>query len=306
MEGLDGHLVIVSYTVFDALVDRSVIGHHETVPSPLITEHVGHKPAVHTGRDVIDDIEGTHKAACTGIGGRLVSDHIFIEHPLTAHIDGIVVASGLGGAVECEMLHAGHYLVITDELLSRAALISVNHGFGYAGIQVRVLAAAFTRAAPSCVTAQVHHRAESPGNAVGTGLDSRDMGRLLNCSHIPGAGETERNRENRLITVYYVHTEDHRYAKTRGIHGNLLEAAYLSSPFHVEKAADLAVFDTVFDIETYTFTGSDGTGDWQVELADLLLEGHPAHKGRDETVHLRIAGCALRAGRCAYCQRQKR
>ena len=281
--------MVVADSVKDTLGDAGIVRHHETVPAPLVAEHVGKQPLVDRSGHVVDHVERSHKASGAGVGRGLVAGHVFVEHPLAGHVDRVVVAAGLSAAVEGEVLDAGHDLVFGDELLARAALVAVDHSLGHTRIEVGVFPAAFAHTAPPGVTAKVDHRAEGPRDTVGRSLYCSYMGGLLDCFHIEAGRKAERNREHCLIAMNHVHAENQRDAEPRLLYRDLLVATDLGRALHVEKAADFAVCDTVFHTYAHALTGHDGSGYGQIELSGFLLEGHFLHEAVDECVHLGIA-----------------
>ena len=111
------------------------------------------------------------------------------------------------------MLYAGHYLFIRFILLSRSALIAIDHCFGNAGSKIRVLAVAFADSTPARIPGYVQHRTECPADSVRTCFYGRYVSRLFHRLHIPGTGESERYREYGFVTVDYVHSEQERDAE---------------------------------------------------------------------------------------------
>ena len=284
----DAHLVIVPHSVHNALGDAGVVRDHEAVPSPLLAQNVGQQPLVHRCGNVVHHIERGHERAGACVGRSLVTGHVLVEHALVRHVHGVVVAAGLSAAVEREMLDAGHNLVRSGELLARAALVAVDHRLGDAGVQVRVLAAALADTSPARVASEVHHRAEGPRNTVYRSLHGRDVCGLLDRSHIPGAGQSERNREGGLIAMDNVHAEDQRNPEPRLLHRYLLVAADFGGALDVEQAAYLALGDAVFHAHALPFSGDDVARDGKVQLAGLFFDGHLGHEFGDEAVHLLI------------------
>ena len=288
--------MIVAHPVSDALGDAGVVGDHEAVPAPLAPQDIREEPFVHRCGNVVHHVERSHEAARSGIGRSLVTGHIIVEHPLVRHIHGVVVASGLGPAIEGKMLHAGHNLIRGGELLTRPALIAIHHSLGNARVEVRILAASLAHAAPAGIAGKVHHRTERPGNTVGGCLDCGNMGRFHHGIHIPAAGKAQWNGKGGLIAVDNVHAEDKRNAKAGFLHRNLLISANLSGAFHVEKPTNFSVGDTVFNPHAHPFSGDDGSGTREVKLADFLFQCHLGPKRGNETVHIWVRSAFRGAG----------
>ncbi len=168
--------------VYHHLVDCGIVGDYETVEAPEVAEHIGEQPAVSAGGNAVDNIERCHEAASTFFSSSLVRLEIFVEHSLPAHVHGVVVAATFGSAVQCEMLHTGHYLVVG---LHIAPLVSAHHGAGDLRTKARVLAGTLGDTPPTWFAAYVDHGAECPAYACCGSLGSRYPGTLLDGVHIP-------------------------------------------------------------------------------------------------------------------------
>ena len=105
--------------------DGCIVCHHEAVEAPLVAQYVGQQPVVGSGGYSVNFIEGGHGTTYAGLYGSLVGREVFVEHTVAAHIHRVVVAAGLSGAIQCEVLYASHYLVVGTHILT---LIAANHG----------------------------------------------------------------------------------------------------------------------------------------------------------------------------------
>ena len=99
LQRLYADLVEITHTVGHTFGYSSVVRDYESVPAPLVAQHVGKEPFVHGGRHVVYHVKGSHKATCSSICSRFVSCHIFVEHTLTGHVHSIVIPTCLGTAI---------------------------------------------------------------------------------------------------------------------------------------------------------------------------------------------------------------
>ena len=86
----------------------------------------------------------------------------------------------------------------------------------------------------------------------------------------------------------YVHTEQQGDAQARTLNRNLLVFTDFRGAFDIEKAADFSCGYALVDVDALAFTGYDGAGYRQVELAYLLFESHSGHELGDKAVHLLV------------------
>ena len=78
----------------------AVVAYYHSVKSPLLPQYGVAKPFVCGGRNSFDGIERGHNRAYTLFYSRFVRWQILIVHPVAAHVDSVVVASGFGRAIE--------------------------------------------------------------------------------------------------------------------------------------------------------------------------------------------------------------
>ena len=143
------------------------VGDDEAPEAPRTAQDVGHQPAVGGGGHAVHFVERCHHTAYSCLDGSFIRIHVFVEHAVAAHVYGVVVASRFSGAVEGEVLDAGHDFVVALQLLRDViALIAQHHGAGDGTPQEGIFARAFGDTSPTRVTADVDHRAERPRDAV--------------------------------------------------------------------------------------------------------------------------------------------
>ena len=290
-EGAGRHLLQVAYAVGNHLVDARVVGHDKAVELPLVAQQVGHQPTVGRGGHPVDLVERGHDAACSRLNGCLVGQEIFVVHAVAAHVDRVIVASGLRGAVECEVLDASHDLVVGLELCRTVgALVATHHGPCNGGTQEGVFTAALADASPARVAADVDHRAERPADAVGAGFGGRDAGRLFHGVHVPRARQAQGDGEHRFVAVYDIHAEQQGDAQARVLDRQALHVAYAFDALQIEQAAHQALLDKLGHVAALGLPGDYLAGDGQVELADFFFYCHLAHQFRDERVHVARRG----------------
>jgi len=90
--------------------------------------------------------------------------------------------------------------------------------------------------------------------------------------------------------VNHIHSEQQRNLQAALFHGDPLDLPDFFHPFDVEKAPHLACLDLGSHIGAGHLPGGDITRRRQIQLSQLLLQGHFLHQVADKTVHLRIAG----------------
>ena len=284
LDGARRHLFQIAQTVRDHLVDARVVRDDEALEAPLLAQHGGHQPAVGRGGNPVDLVERRHDAAHACLDGRLVGREIFVVHALAAHVGRIVVASRFGSTVESIVLHASHDLV-GGKMHRITPLIAVDERPRHSAAEEGIFADALRRTSPAGIARNVDHRGESPADTGGTRLDGRNTGRTLDGLHVPRGRQAERNRKGRLITVDHIHAEDQRNPQTALLDGDALHVADLLHPLDIEQTAHLAAADLLGDVAALGLTRGDVARTGQVELADLLFEGHAAHQRVDILLH---------------------
>ena len=304
IEGTGGNCLQGADAMFCHLGYAGKVGHYKAVEAPLLAKHIGHQPFVGCGRYAVYLVERRHYTAHTCLYGGLIGVHIFVEHAVAAHVYRVVVAARFACPVEGEVLDAGKDFIVALELVGEVgSLITVYHRFGNCSAKERVFATAFADTSPTRVAADVHHRTECPGDAVGTGFDGGNTCGFPNGCHIPGAGKSQRDGEDGFVTVYHIHAEEQGNAQTGVFHCQLLHVAYLVHSFQVEKSADEPLLDFLGYVTAFGLPGSDFTGNGQVQLPYFLLYGHSLHQGIDKAVHilrrfLRLHGGGAYKGGC--------
>ena len=159
----------VAHAVVGHLVYRGIVGNYKIVEAPLVAEQILKQPLVGGGRHAVDDIERGHERCGSGVDCGLVGRQILVVHALAAHVYCVVVAAGLGAAVEGEVFDAGK-----DVLVGEVALIAFYHCLCYLRAEVRIFACTFGHTAPTGITGDVDHRAEGPVDTAGRGLVGGD------------------------------------------------------------------------------------------------------------------------------------
>ena len=158
-------------------------------------------------------------------------------------------------------------------------LIAVDERPRHSAAEEGIFADALRRTSPAGIARNVDHRGEGPADTGG------NTGRTLDGLHVPRGRQAERNRKGRLITVDHIHAEDQRNTQTALLDGDTLHVADLLHPLDIEQTAHLAAADLLGDVAALGLTGGDVARTGQVELADLLFEGHAAHQRVDILLH---------------------
>ena len=83
----------------------------------------------------------------------------------------------------------------------------------------------------------------------------------------------------------HIHAKDQRDAQAALFDGHLLQLADVLDTLHVEESSHLSGLDLVHDIAADGSSGDDVARDRQVELTQLLLQGHLRHELVDKLVH---------------------
>ena len=291
MEGPGGDFLQVADSVGDFFNDGGSIGDDEAVKAPLLAEEFVHQVFVHRGRNAFELIEGAHVAAGTGESGLLVRTHISVQDLLAGEVDGVVVTSCLGGAIQGVVLDAGEDFVVGKDIVT--ALIAIDIGLCDFSAQIRILAGTFHDAAPAGVPADIDHRAEHPVDAVCRGFLGGDAHDFFNHWHIPGRGEGERDGHHGFVAVDDVLAEDERDAGP-GFEGDFLELAEAVDICGSVQASQLAGLEhlDVLVVFRHAQGGDETAGGVEVQLTDLLLQGHLGHQFVDVLVHLGLMAAA--------------
>ena len=284
LQGLYAVLLLRPEAPARHLGDAGVVGHHEALEAPLAAEHLVEEPGIGRGMLSVHDVEAGHHASHACPHGSLVGRHVLVEHAPAAHVHRIVVATGLGSAVEGVVLQAGHDVV----LLLEVALIAAHKSCCDEAAQVGVLAAALHDAAPARVERNVHHRAVGPRDAVRRALLGSDACTALNGGNVPRAGLSQRDGQDGAVAVYHVEPHQQGDAQTAPLHGHLLYGAYLVLARLVEDGAQVAVHHQRAHLGVHRTAGGDVARRLQVQLPNLLAKRHLLHQRADEAVHLLV------------------
>ena len=172
-----------------------------------------------------------------------------------------------------------------------AALVALNHGAADGRTQEGVLAVALAHSPPSGFAAHVHHGAECPADAIGRSLKCRNACRVADGLHVPAHRQCQRDGEDGLVAVNHIHAENQWDAQPALLDGHFLQLADVLDTLHVEESAHFSGLDLVHDIAADRCTGDDVARNGQVELTQLLLQGHLRH----EVVHKLVHACVVHA-----------
>ena len=260
------------------LADAGVVAHHKALKAPLAAQHLVQQPAVGRGGHAVHDVERRHHAAGALFHGGFVGREVLVVHPQSAHIHRVVVASALGGAVECKVLHAGQDGV-------RALLIAAHHGAGDEGAQIGVFSGAFGLSAPAGIQGDVHHRREGPGHAAGRSFRRSDARRLLDGFQVPCGGHAEGDGEDGLVAVNDVHAHQQGDAQARLFHRQTLHFEDFLCALDVEERARFALADEARGLCAQRRARLHVAHGELVHLSEFLTERHPGHQAVDERVH---------------------
>ena len=260
------------------LADAGVVAHHKAFEVPLAAQHLVEQPAVGGRGHAVHDVERRHHAAGAFFHGGFVGREILVVHPQSAHIHRVVVASALGGAVECEVFHTGQDGV-------RALLIAAHHGACHEGAQIGVFTGAFGLSAPAGIQGDVHHRREGPGHTAGRSFRRSDARRLLNGFQVPRGGHAERDGEDGLVAVDDVHAHQQGDAQTRLLHRHALHFDDFLCALDVEKRARFALADEARGLCAQRRARLHVAHGELVHLSEFLFERHPGHQAVNERVH---------------------
>ena len=107
------------------------------------------------------------------------------------------------------------------------ALEAADRRLGKARAHIRILTGAFDDTSPTGIAGKVDHRRERPMNALRRGLIGDGAVALGHKLGIERASACKRNRENGMMTVNDVASEDHGDAETALLHGDMLKAVIM-------------------------------------------------------------------------------
>ena len=198
------------------------------------------------------------------------------------HIDSIVVASRLRRSIKGIMLDTSHGIMV-----GIVALIATNHGCTHLRRKIRILACAFGHPSPTWIEGNVYHRTIHPVDARGSSFGSSHLCCTLNHSHIPRAGLRQRQRENSLIAMYHVLSEEERNAETCLLDCYLLQILYLLHALHIKDGTKLTSSYLFGKWRIHYSTSCKVASGEKIELANLLLKSHFLHQFCDELTHRR-------------------
>ncbi|MNI67125.1 hypothetical protein D3C73_1227370 [compost metagenome] len=99
---------VCGHAVFDQLFNRTVVTDGDALEAPLVAQQIFQQPGVSGSRNAVYRIERDHHPTAAGVNRGLIRRQVVLVHSQWTHIDGIVIATALGGTVQREVLHAGH------------------------------------------------------------------------------------------------------------------------------------------------------------------------------------------------------
>lgn len=204
--------------------------------------------------------------------------------PLQRDVDGVVVAPAFRPAVGDEVLGAGGEAVRRRVVVT---LVAADLRDGEFRGQVRVFAVPLGDAAPARLVRDVHHRRVRPVDAAAPGLLRRH--RRVGARHGGVEARTlgQRDREVRGVPVDDVQAEDQRDAQPRLLDGDVLQRVELRRADHREDPAELPGRQRRARV---------GLVAEQLQLAELLGEGHLLEQALDPVVAFRPGGHGIGGG----------
>ena len=138
--------------------------------------------------------------------------------------------------------------------------------------------------------ADIHHRGERELDAISRSFRSGNLSRLADALHIPRARQTKRNREDGLVAVDNIHTENDGDAQSTFFYSNALQFRNAFSPFEVKHSPHFAFANRGYDIALQgTSARYDIARYGEIELPEFLLERHFLKQVRHKTVHLFVS-----------------
>ena len=226
-EGLAGHGRAVADGVIHELGDRAPIGDHEAVEAPLLAQNLGEGKRIGGGGNAVDGVEGAHHRGRAGFDRGMVGREVDLAQRDLAHVGGVVVAAGDGGAVGGEVLDADGDRIGLGEI---ALLVALDPGARHRGAEIGVFAVGLDDAAPARIAGDVDHGREDPGDAVGAGFGAPVRATISAACGIPAGGDGERNGKRGVVAVDHVEPEEEGDVQARLLHGDVLVVVGLSAP----------------------------------------------------------------------------
>ena len=117
------------------------------------------------------------------------------------------------------------------------ALKAFHACFGNSTAKERIFASPFHHTPPTRVASDVHHRGKRPLDTVSSCFFRSDGSSLLHQLQIPRAGFAKRHREDCLIAVYHIVTEEDRNAQAGFLYRYLLHLAHAWHGYRIEHTA---------------------------------------------------------------------
>ncbi|MND36890.1 hypothetical protein D3C80_275590 [compost metagenome] len=247
-----------------------MVADSHALEAPVLAQQVVHQPGVGRGGYAVDRVQRDHHATGASIDGGAVGRQIVVEHLGRAHVDSVVVAPAFNGAVQGEVLDAGHQ---AGRLCRAFALEGLDHDLGDARDQVGVFTKAFAGAAPTRISGNIDHGREGHVDTVGGRFQRRDSADLGDCVHVPARGQGQADREDRAVAVDHVIGEEHRNLQATAP-GCVLHRTVLGAGDRVERTADAPRCDFFANHFARHFRADAD----QAQLADFLVQGHLAHQ----------------------------
>src|SRR5690606_13405186 len=130
----------------DQFGDGAMVADGDAAESPVLAQQVLQQPGVGAGGYAVDRVQRHHHAAGPRIDGGAVGRQVVLIHAQGTHVDDVVVAPALHGAVQREVLDARHDAVGPR---GRRALVALDRRLRDARDEVRVFAVAFRGPAPA-------------------------------------------------------------------------------------------------------------------------------------------------------------
>ena len=165
------------------------------------------------------------------------------------------------------------------------ALEAADAGPGHDRSEVGILAGSLRDPPPAGVAGDVDHGGEGPLQPGGGGLGRGDPRRSLDGRRVPATRLAQGDREDRAVAVDHVEAEEQRDLQPRLLDGQVLGLVDVPRPADVEERADQARAGSGRGARRGPAT-SFGDAVELLQLADLLLEGHPREQLVDPPLDL--------------------